>query len=205
MTEEATAPVVTAPAVRIDWYQTETHVTVEAMAKKVDPEKSVIQISSQTVTIDAKLSNGDEYKKDIHLSFEIIPDQSSYKIMSTKIELKLKKRDGIRWEKLEGDETSRPMPAHPEASGGSSGPPKYPSSSKAAKDWDKITIEDEKEDGIDQLFQKIYAEGSDEIRKAMNKSFTESNGTVLSTNWKEIAGGKVEMKAPDGQEFKKWE
>jgi SGS domain len=34
---------------------------------------------------------------------------------------------------------------------------------------------------------------------------TESNGTVLSTNWKDIGTGKVDMKAPSGQEFKKWD
>jgi len=38
----------------------------------------------------------------------------------------------------------------------------------------------------------------------MNKSFVESGGTVLSTNWSEIGKGKVEGKAPDGLEMKKW-
>lgn len=32
----------------------------------------------------------------------------------------------------------------------------------------------------------------------------ESGGTVLSTNWKEVAGKKVEVKPPDGMEYKKW-
>ena len=33
----------------------------------------------------------------------------------------------------------------------------------------------------------------------------ESGGTVLSTNWKEIGEKPVEVKPPDGMEFKKWE
>lgn len=33
----------------------------------------------------------------------------------------------------------------------------------------------------------------------------ESGGTVLSTNWKEVGDKKVEMKAPDGMEYKKYE
>lgn len=33
---------------------------------------------------------------------------------------------------------------------------------------------------------------------------TESNGTVLSTNWDEVGKGKVEMKPPDGMEYKEY-
>lgn len=38
----------------------------------------------------------------------------------------------------------------------------------------------------------------------MNKSYSESGGTCLSTNWKEIGDKKTEIKPPDGCEFKKW-
>lgn len=38
----------------------------------------------------------------------------------------------------------------------------------------------------------------------MNKSFSESGGTVLSTNWQEVGEKKVDVKPPDGTEFKKW-
>ena len=33
----------------------------------------------------------------------------------------------------------------------------------------------------------------------------ESGGTVLSTNWGEVGKDKVEVKPPDGMEYKKWE
>jgi hypothetical protein len=32
----------------------------------------------------------------------------------------------------------------------------------------------------------------------MEKSYIESNGTSLSTNWEEVKQGKVETKPPDG-------
>ena len=38
----------------------------------------------------------------------------------------------------------------------------------------------------------------------MNKSFQESNGTVLSTNWGEIGAKETEMQCPDGMEYKKY-
>ena len=35
-----------------------------------------------------------------------------------------------------------------------------------------------------------------------NIAQSESGGTVLSTNWKEVGDNKVEMKPPDGMEWK---
>merc|ERR1712080_4616 len=84
----------------------------------------------------------------------------------------------------------------------------------AAKNWDRVAVDLEKELGDDkaegeaalnEMFQKIYADSSDETKRAMNKSFSESGGTVLSTNWNEIKEGKTEVKAPDGMEWKKWD
>ena len=40
--------------------------------------------------------------------------------------------------------------------------------------------------------------------RAMNKSYAESGGTVLSTNWDEIGKEKTPVKPPEGMEFKKW-
>lgn len=60
------------------------------------------------------------------------------------------------------------------------------------------------EQALQALFQKIYGDSSDEVRKAMNKSYFESGGTVLSTNWQEVCAKKVEVKPPDGTEFKEW-
>jgi len=89
----------------------------------------------------------------------------------------------------------------------------YPSSRHVVKDWDRLAAElsnndEDKEEGeaaLNALFQKIYGEGGDQVKKAMNKSFVESGGTVLSTNWDEVSKSKVERKPPDGMEWKKWE
>ncbi|KAL4886340.1 hypothetical protein BJY04DRAFT_178924 [Aspergillus karnatakaensis] len=47
-------------------------------------------------------------------------------------------------------------------------------------------------DPVDGFFKKLYAGADEDTRRAMIKSFTESNGTSLSTNWGEVGQGKVE-------------
>jgi len=47
-------------------------------------------------------------------------------------------------------------------------------------------------DPVDGFFKKLYAGADDDTRRAMIKSFTESNGTSLSTNWGEVGKGKVQ-------------
>lgn len=47
------------------------------------------------------------------------------------------------------------------------------------------------------MFQKLYAGATDEQRRAMIKSYQESNGTSLSTSWKDVQKGKVETLPPD--------
>ncbi|KAJ3427837.1 protein sgt1 [Anaeramoeba flamelloides] len=60
-------------------------------------------------------------------------------------------------------------------------------------------------DPMTKFLRKIYSGGNVDIKRAMEKSFSESGGTVLSTNWNEVGKKKVEGKAPDGMVMKQWE
>ena len=72
--------------------------------------------------------------------------------------------------------------------------------------WDKLINEVEEEEAksedVNALFKKIYNDADEDTRRAMMKSYTESKGTVLSTNWKEIGSKKTEIKPPDSMELK---
>ncbi|KAH8877095.1 Protein SGT1 like, partial [Schistosoma japonicum] len=175
------------------------------------------------------IPTGDELLRKFHLLHDIVPEKSSYRVTGTKVEIKLRKREEVRWSHLET-----------QCSITSSGLRKlklvklitfsntcflrffaaksqdvtkivhsYPSSSKSTHDWNKIDKEaaeiEGEEDPLNKLFKNIYENASDDTRKAMVKSFTESAGTVLSTNWNEVGAGKVEMRPPDGMEYKKYE
>ena len=56
----------------------------------------------------------------------------------------------------------------------------YPSSKHVGRDWDKVVADIKKEEkeekpegdaALQQLFQQIYKDGSDDVKKAMAKSF----------------------------------
>lgn len=196
------------PKISHDWYQTETHVVVEVRIKKLSADQCNVDMGETTLSVTVKLATGSEYSLELDLAHPILPLQSSYKIMSTKLEIKLKKAEGVRWAALEGD-GSAPLP-------GGSLPPsnttvKAPYAS--GRDWGAIekalaAEAEEKKEGeaaLNEMFQKIYGDANDDVKRAMNKSFQESGGTVLSTNWNEIGKEKTEVKPPDGMEWKKYD
>uniref|UniRef100_A0A1A7WW43 SGT1, suppressor of G2 allele of SKP1 n=1 Tax=Iconisemion striatum TaxID=60296 RepID=A0A1A7WW43_9TELE len=121
------------------------------------------------------------------------------------VEIKMKKTDAIRWEKLEGEGQESNIKHF--------NPNQYPTSSHYTHKWDKMVLdisEEEKNEklegdaALNKLFQQIYTDGSDEVKRAMNKSFMESGGTVLSTNWGDVGRRKVEVSPPDDAEVKKY-
>lgn len=186
--------------IRRDWYQSNETVILALLIKGT--RDVTVDFGAQALSLSGTDKDGNSFSDVIKLAMGIDSSASSYKVTANKIELRLKKAVvGSRWEALEETE-SEPVPV--------------PVQHNATKNWDLIGKEAEEEQNKDieegggeaalqQMFKKIYAGATDETRRAMMKSFQESNGTVLSTNWNEVGQDKVEMKPPDSMEFKKWE
>lgn len=96
-----------------------------------------------------------------------------------------------------------PVPTAPAAA---SKGPAYPTSSKSGpKDWDHMAVDDDEDDkDVDAFFKTLYKGATPDQQRAMMKSFQESNGTTLSTDWANVSQGPVETKPPEGVEAKKW-
>ncbi|XP_025195390.1 protein SGT1 homolog [Melanaphis sacchari] len=176
--------------IKKDWYQTESQVTISVLGKHTSKEDCHVQFEKNEVNIQAKFASGQPYNINLKLSKNIAPELSSFRVLSSKLELRLAKVEGIMWDVLENtvDKTTK--------------------SAVVPRNWDKVVndmTKDEDDSDVNTLFKKIYSDGSDEVRKAMNKSFLESGGTVLSTNWKDVAQEKVDIKPPEGMEWKKWD
>lgn len=87
--------------------------------------------------------------------------------------------------------------------------PAYPTSSKSGpKDWDNIDVDDDAgPDGkdVDDFFKQIYKDADPDSKRAMMKSYVESNGTALSTSWAETKDKKYAVDPPDSVEVKSWD
>uniref|UniRef100_A0A0G4HCP5 CS domain-containing protein n=1 Tax=Chromera velia CCMP2878 TaxID=1169474 RepID=A0A0G4HCP5_9ALVE len=221
ITSEPPAPAPSAPPtgtsisgrtrIRHEWVQNERNVCVTIYAKGVTKDKAKIEFGKSRLSVSLSLgeSGSEEWALELDPLFgEIDMDRCAVKYLPLKVEIDLAKAEtGKTWSSLEKAQT-----------GAENAPAKYPTSSTKKKDWSAIDREIEKElkadkpqgeEALNSLFREIYSKGDEETRRAMVKSFQTSGGTVLSTNWGEVAKADYEDKdrptAPDGQKWGKWE
>jgi hypothetical protein len=226
--------------VRHEWYQSHDSVVVTLYVKGVPKDSVDTELKDESAAIQFPLPSGADYAFTLDPLFAPIdPSASKVSVMSTKIELVLRKKAaGQKWGALEASSSSAKLSdrqaivgAAPAAESG----PSYPTSSRrGAKDWDKVasTLTAKKSKGkdkdrdaekdakagedsgdvsdgadsidsdygtgdpVDAFFKKLYANADPDTRRAMVKSYVESQGTSLSTNWKEVGQGKVEARPP---------
>lgn len=190
--------------------------------------KRQIQVSPISREAAPYVKPGDrEATSTLILNGEIDPSTSKWSASPRKIELVLQKATpGVRWGHwgnevigiVESDDlepvitatsSSAASTAKPAASSASTTAkvPVYPTSSKSGpKNWDSLPLDDDKEDGqdINGFFKTLYKGSTPEQQRAMMKSFLESNGTTLSTNWEEVKDKAVPTVPPEGVEAKPW-
>lgn len=202
----------TKPKYRHEFYQKPDEVVVTIFAKGIPANCVVVDFGEQILSVTIELPGEEVYHFQPRLFGKIVPAKCRYVVMSTKIEIRLAKADILSWTSLEFTNDVSVLQKIIVPSGSSK--PTYPSSKPKRVDWDKLEAQvkkEEKEEKLDgdaalnKFFRDIYKDADEDTRRAMSKSFIESNGTVLSTNWKEVGAKKVEGSAPDGMELKKWE
>ncbi|GMJ06495.1 ENHANCED DOWNY MILDEW 1, ENHANCER OF TIR1-1 AUXIN RESISTANCE 3 [Hibiscus trionum] len=201
------------PSYRHEFYQKPEEVVVTIFAKGIPRECVRVDYGEQILSVAINAPGKDAYHFQPRLFGKIIPDKCRYDVLSTKIEIRLAKAEPIHWISLEYSREAA-VPQRINASSVTANQrPAYPSSKPKRVDWDKIEAQVKKEEkeeqldgdaGLNKFFREIYQDADEDARRAMQKSFVESNGTVLSTNWKEVGVKKVEGSPPDGMELKKW-
>ncbi|KAG5617123.1 hypothetical protein H5410_016947 [Solanum commersonii] len=200
------------PKYRYEFYQKPEEVVVTIFAKGIPAKNVVVDFGEQILSVSIDVPGEETYSFQPRLFGKITPAKCRYEVMSTKIEIRLAKAEPLHWTSLEY--TTEPVVVQRPIVSSAAPRPSYPSSKPRNVDWDKLEAavkkeeKDEKLDGdaaLNKFFRDIYQDADEDTRRAMMKSFVESNGTVLSTNWKEVGTKKVEGSPPDGMELKKWE
>ena len=223
--------------IRHEWYQGPTHVTIIFYAKGVSKDKAEIEIEedSLSVSFPQPTDPSSTYTFTLDPLFSLIDkDASTASIMSTKVEITLRKKTpGQKWNDLKGsgplrDKSNQKSDPFARAAVMSAikddqvspnpTAPAYPTSSRTGpKNWDKVAADltakkdkgkakgeagaeskDDAEggdedadsdyggDAVDGFFKKLYAGADRDTQRAMMKSYQESGGTALSTDWTDV-------------------
>jgi suppressor of G2 allele of SKP1 len=187
--------------------------------------------NSAQVEVHFPIGSNSNYNFSIeHLYDQISPSESAFSITPNKLEITLHKNNTLKWPALEGasqvssplSKESKDLSTSASLSITANKPPTYPTSSKhGPKNWDALARsalaaestdqeklandDDEEGDPLHGFFKKLYKDADPDTKRAMMKSYTESNGTALSTNWEDVGKKKVETNPPEGLEAKTWE
>jgi len=196
---------------RHEFYETDEKLTLSVFDRGVDPQHVTVKFEPRRLVY----SNGREELVFEPLKGQIDPAASDYSVGKVKVEIRLVKAVQGRWSTLTGDAPDvLSNAAYASSSTASDGGVRKPH-----KNWDGITtdiLNSEKEktsqedpnaggdNAVNGFFQKIFGDADEDTKRAMMKSYSESGGTTLSTNWDEVKKGPVEVKPPEGSEWKKW-
>ncbi|KAK9455969.1 HSP20-like chaperone [Dipodascopsis uninucleata] len=94
---------------RTDFYQTPNKVIVSVFAKQCDKEKSIVEFSEDTLYLDLFHLGNKRFRTSIQLYGPIKPNESTFKVMGTKVEITLSKANGLSWAGLRAGETGAGM------------------------------------------------------------------------------------------------
>ncbi|KIY62907.1 SGS-domain-containing protein [Cylindrobasidium torrendii FP15055 ss-10] len=193
---------------RHEFYETDETITLSIFDRGADPTQIQVEFGARKFSY----TNGDKSLVLEPLKGQINPEASTFFVGKVKVEVKMAKMAIARWGGLIGDAPDL-LAAFPSA------PAVTTTSVKPRKNWEGITkgiLESEKEKSTDEdpnvggdaalnsFFQQMYAGADEDTKRAMMKSYSESGGTTLSTNWDEVGKSRVTVKPPQGQEWRQY-
>jgi SGS domain/CS domain len=197
--EEKSTPYMPPPPVsgpRMEWYQSPTTVTVDIYAKGSDREASTVNIAEKRLEVKVVRPGQPDFELERDLFGTIDVAKSSWTATKYKFEIVLRKVSGEEWTALSSSAEKAELSAAEKAR--VLGEAKLKAAAASKKNWDAIAekeLEGEKDDdGPMALFRTIYKDADEDTQRAMMKSYQESGGKVLSTDWKDVGSRKVEVR-----------
>jgi len=198
---------------KYQYYQNDTDMTIAILEPGVQQEDLRVDFETKRLTVVLTKQGVDFAVVCGTLYEEIVVDKSKVRIKDEKVLIKMRKKtEKFEWQQLI-NKVEEPSPK--EILDDKIVPTVDSTKNKAYashRDWDAIERnidEQEKQEkpegdeALNKLFQDIYGRSDEDTRRAMVKSFQTSGGTVLSTNWGEVAETDYEKKAREEMEKKK--
>lgn len=198
--------------IKFDWYQNSNGISISLFIKNAPKDLVVVKFNETSVSVSFPLPSGSDFFYEFSpLAGSIDPKASTFRVFGTKIEFNLVKANTAKWTALLGegaanlkDDRSANLVTAEEAQ-------KVLSSNIGSKKWDKIVQDEvaelekeENENDPNAFFKTIFSNADPDTQRAMMKSYTESNGTALSTSWEDASKRTFETSPPDGLEARKW-
>lgn len=139
----------------------------------VESKKCECITNINKMEINIPISKTKDYSNNFILFDEVENNPEIYNA-SEKLVIKLKKKKNQHWTQFEKYKTNSKDSFSKKDS-------TFDHIVKSREDIEKI----EKKDDINFFFQDVFSGGDEDSKRAMMKSYQESNGTCLSTDWKE--------------------
>ncbi|MES1910654.1 MAG: hypothetical protein MHM6MM_003211 [Cercozoa sp. M6MM] len=178
---------------QFDWCQHgDTNIDVAFYVKEVD-ENSVVAVVNERgtqLTVAFCTKTGRELQRQFRLS-KAVQSEVSVKVNAFKCCVTLTPQVTEKWLSLERRKEQQ-MPTS--------------NQQKTVKHWEELAkleeAEERESESVGHFFRRLYQSADCETQRAMQKSYAESHGTVLSTNWDDVKnkdfGGKDRPEATQG-------
>jgi len=192
--------------VRPNWCQSDVNLTLTLFVKKLKKRDVTIKCEEKKLHVTLNLPDATIWKKTWFLWGSVVPDKLKKSVSAYKVEMILSKVvHGEDWETLEDVEHHVPDDDSKCRIGSAKG-------KKTEQEWDELEQDMKAEenlkpgDGMQALFRHLYNKNDDATKRAFNKSYSESGGTVLSSNWNEVKDKDYtkDIQAPEGAEVRKF-
>lgn len=183
---------------RMEWYQSASHVNVDVYAKNVIKEESTIIFERSELKVRLARPGLDAYVLHKRLHEDVDSAGCTWSASRFKVEIRLKKvASGSVWKAL--DKEGENLSAAKQAGADSlKRKEEQEARQQGLKDLTDKELKDYNEDDSSMsLFRTIYKDADEDTQRAMMKSYTESGGQVLSTNWDEVKKKKVTYEERD--------
>ncbi|PYH72479.1 co-chaperone SGT1 [Aspergillus vadensis CBS 113365] len=184
--------------------------TLDPLFAPIDPSTSKVSVFSTKIEISLRKKSPGQKWSALESSSGITPQPTITPITTATTQIKpqaqgpaypTSSRHGAKdWDKLASSLTQKSKTKKDNKSSSkpkdSQGEGEEDDGEDEASDAESINSDFGGGDAVDGFFKKLYANADPDTRRAMVKSYVESQGTSLSTNWDEVGQGPVKVRPP---------